>query len=131
METQKTIDWMNEEKLLGSGDVLFNKALKVDTPYNVTFLDEGRAFTETYEGVIRDKIVFKIRVTGGGVVGEDMSWYITKTKRRDSLFGMLATLFARAGQAKGLTLNVAATGTSKDRRYSVKEYADLVFGKTK
>jgi type I restriction enzyme M protein len=51
-----------------------------------------------------------------GILAEEMSWFVTKSKRRDSLYGMLTTLFAKNGQAKGLVLDVVATGNMKDRR---------------
>jgi hypothetical protein len=129
-EQQKTMNWQEEEKKLGeSGGASLNKAMKVDVPYAVTFLDEGSPFSDTYEGVTRDKVVFRVRVTGGGMVGEELSWFTTKTRRRDSLYGMLTTLFAKAGKAMGMTVNCVASGSNKDRRYQLKEYNDLIFAK--
>ena len=127
--TEQQLNWKDEEQKLGTGGVSFNKTLKVDTPYSVTFLDEGTQYEDEYQGQKRQKLAMKVRVTGGGIVGDDMSWYITKSKRRDSLYGMLVTLFNRAGQAKGVTLDVVATGSNKDRRYGIRQYTELVFQK--
>jgi hypothetical protein len=126
-------NWTDEEKKLSDGSKYFKP--QADTAYSVTFLDEGSAEYERkpFEGQSNPKkaIDFCVRVTGGGMVATEQIWTVTKGAGvKTSLYGMLVTLFARnGGKSTNLTVDIAATGKDKDRRYQIKQYNDLVFQK--
>jgi hypothetical protein len=135
METQTQVNrnWTEEEKKLSDGSRYFKP--QADTAYSVTFLDEGSSEYERkpFDGQSNPKkaIDFAVRCTGGGMVAVEQIWTVTKGAGvKTSLYGMLVTLFSRnGGKSTGLTVDVAATGKDKDRRYQIRQYNDLVFQK--
>jgi len=119
-KTETLRDWTDEKVKvdeLGSKN-WFKPESKVS--YQVTFKDEGGG---DYEREFDDRTItqvdFKISVTGGGAVGVDHTWTVTKGGP-DSLYGQLVGVFAERGAATGATAEVTAVGDGKSRRYLVK-----------
>lgn len=132
MEQQTNMNWMEEAKKLTDGGVYFK--LVKDTPYTVVFLDEGRQYEKLFPEQKEPKtcIDFKVRVTGGGLLGKEMVWTITRGQGvRTSLFGKLAQLFSRNGCATGLSVDVVAVGDAQARKYEIKQYNELLFSQGK
>jgi hypothetical protein len=101
--------------------------LKTGVPYAVTFLDEGGVdYPTEFDNRTTTRIDFKVRVLGGEYNNEDMVWSVTKGGR-DSLYGKLCKLFSSRLKAAGYTVHVIAQGEGKEKKYSLKEFNDLLF----
>lgn len=129
METKTNTNWnkeYEEVKQRGSGNYL---RVESEIPYKITFLDEGSA---DYEHEFEDRVTvrrdFRVKVSGGEYNTEELTWSLTKGGP-ESLYGMLVKLFSNAGQATGVTVNVKARGEGRQRRYTIKEFEALEWGK--
>jgi len=113
-------NWTDEKKHV---DEAGNKnwfKLDNEVSYQVLFLDEGGPeYQREFEERVLTQIDFKVKVTGGGVVGVEHCWTVTKGGP-DSLFGKLVAKFVEKGKATGTVVEVTAVGSGKNRRYLVR-----------
>lgn len=88
--------------------------------YQVVFQDEGGPENKKeFDERTITQVDFKVKVTGGGSVGVDHTWTITKGGP-DSLFGQLTKIFEGLGKSTGANVEVTAVGDGKSRRYLVR-----------
>jgi 6-phosphogluconate dehydrogenase (decarboxylating) len=121
MEQTEMRDWNKEKEQVDAIGMKnwFKPEPRVN--YQVTFLDEGGP---EYERTFEDErtitqVDFCVRVTGGGVVGQEYTWTVTKGGP-DSLYGQLVEVFVKKGKAVGCTVEVDVRGEGKQRRYFVR-----------
>jgi hypothetical protein len=126
--TENMRSWIDEEKKLNEGGTFF-KMVK-ETPYEVTFLDEGGPeYKKTFDGKEKTRVNFRVKVSGGSYQNSEMVWSVSKVEGKRSVWGMLTTLFVKAKQSTGVVIHIRATGDLRDRKYDIKEYNDHLFGK--
>ena len=111
------------ENLRESGGGWFK--LESNTNYKVTFHDEGGPiYDHEYEGKTMTRIDLDVTVSGGDYHNEKLTWTVN-LGGKESLYGMLAAVFADNGQATGLTLDVSCVGDGRNRRYVVEQFKML------
>jgi hypothetical protein len=128
-QTEMNRNWSEEVKKLSESAYL---KMEKGITYSVLFLDEGGAEYERkpfpgQSGTPRRAVDFRVKVTGGGMVGKEQVWTVTKALRKDSVWGMLSTLFEKSKKAAGFVVDVTATGDGKEKKYHIKQYNDLLF----
>ena len=117
---ETTRNWNEEKKHVDeAGNKNWFKP-ESEVSYQVLFLDEGGVdYQREFEDRVLTQVDFHVKVTGGGLVGVDHVWTLTKGGP-DSLFGKLVDKFVKGGQAKGCVVEVTAVGSGKNRRYLVR-----------
>lgn len=108
--------WSNEAEKLGQSD-WFNP----DTgSTEITFLNEGKNETRTYEGEKRPVRVFNVEVEG-----KELKWSVTRGRSESSLYGQLVKVGADSNGLTDVTITLIRQGTGTDTQYTVQEAADL------
>jgi len=118
-------DWKSELENLKETGNWFKPQTEV--PYKILFLDEGgEHYEKEYEGRTSDRIDFQVRVSGGEYNKNDLTWTMTVGGRK-SLYGMACRVFAAKGKATDEVLDMSCSGVGRDRRYTLKQFSDLMF----
>lgn len=118
-------DWDKEMENLATTSKYF-KPMAGKT-YEIEFLDEGgEAYEQDYDDKTFKRRDFQIRVNGGGYKKEEKTWTLNMSGK-NSLYGMIVTVFKHLKQSIGVTIHLKAEGEKLERKYFIKEYNDLQF----
>lgn len=126
----ETRDWSKEKETVDAVQSTLWFRPKSNTPYKVTFLNDGGPdYTTEFDDRTLTRVDFEVKVSGGEYNGDQLKWSVTKGGK-ESLYGMLVYVFAHVGGALNNMVDVAANGEGRNRRYTVRQFNDLVFSQT-